>query len=733
LLLIRSKLQPPAQPAGLVPRPRLLDELRAGQGRALTLVGAPAGYGKTTLLSQWIEADGDAAQFAWVTLDPADADPVRFWSYLIAALAEVAPAAGRQSLPALSRRPERLVTDALPLLLAELDEDGQRIVLILEDYHLAECPPVAESVAFFVEHRPADVQVVLSVRSDPELPLGRLRANGQLAEIRADYLRFGDGEVADFFGRAGIEDLSVAELDQLTVRTEGWPAVLRLAAILLGSPEDRHQLVQAFTGSTRHVADYLATDVLQAVSPELRTFLLRTSVLQRLCGPLCDAVAGTERSGAILRELSHANLFICPVDNDGRWYRYHQLFSEALRVELEVAESKLVPELHARACSWFEGEGDFESATEHAIAARDAGLSAELVLRQIQPLAGAGQLATVERWLEQLSWPEALQDRNLAAARAVVAGERSRPDEAGRWLDVADDGPPDAITAAGVPIGFGTDLLRSFYVAGGAPAANQAALRALEQAPTAMWRGAALAGLGQCRYLLGDADGAEEALSEALTLLPDDLNMISLASGYLALAECERGNPQRGEQVARRIVGLLESRDFALSGTTAMGHTGLGAALTAQGQLAEASERLRLAVAVHRAGSPSHWLVHALLLLASCQAAAGDTGEAKDALDAATAGLDRIPGPGILTSLASSLDGKLLAPKHRSVTFGQELTERETAVLRLLAAGLSQREAAAQLYVSYNTIKTQARTAYRKLGAGTRSQAVRRAKELGVL
>jgi LuxR family transcriptional regulator, maltose regulon positive regulatory protein len=731
--LIRSKLQPPALPRGLVSRGRLLEELRKGRSQALTLVCAPAGYGKTTLLSEWIDTDADSAGFAWVALDAGDADPTRFWTYLVSALSTITPSAGRRSLPALSSRPERLKADVLPLLLAELEEGDRNLVLVLEDYHLAECPSVAESMAFLVEHRPAHLQVVLSTRSDPQLPLGRWRANDRLAEIRADHLRFGDREVADFFDRAGIDGLSRAELAKQKARTEGWPAVLRLAAILLGSLSDRGEFVQAFTGSHRQVVDYLATDVLETVSPAIRAFLLRTSVLARLCGPLCDAVAGAERSGATLRELSRANLFISPVDVDGRWYRYHQLFAEALRLELEVTEPQLVPGLHARASSWFEREGDLESATEHAIAARDTELSKRLVLRQIQPLVGAGHLATADRWLMELSWPEARQDPELAVVRALAAGERSQPDEAGRWLDVAGRGPRDRMTSAGVSLGYGVDLLRSFFVAGGVSSAHEAALRALDEAPTPMWRGAALTGLGQCRYLLGNLDGAADALREALTLLPDDLNMLSLASGYLALVECDQGNPRQGERVARRIVDLVESRDFALSGTTAMSHTGLGAALAARGHLAEADDRLSLAVGLHRIGNPSVWLAHALLLLAGCRHASGDAPRAREALDLATATLDRIPDPGVLPALAASLRGRLLAPTRRPATFGQELSKREVVVLTLLAAGLSQREIAAQLYLSHNTVKTHVRVAYRKLGAGTRTQALHRATDLGVL
>jgi LuxR family transcriptional regulator, maltose regulon positive regulatory protein len=380
---------------------------------------------------------------------------------------------------------------------------------------------------------------------------------------------------------------------------------------------------------------------------------------------------------------------------------------------------------------WFEQAGDLQSATEHAIAARDTALCRRLILRQLQPLTGSGHLATVERWLAGLSWPDVLHDPELATARATAAGQRSRPDEAGRWLDVAAVGPRDRMTSAGVPLGFGVDLLRSFFLAGSVSSAQDAAWRAVSEAPAPLWRGAALAGLGQCQYLLGDPEKAAEALREALTLIRGDINMLALAAGYLALIECDHGNPKHAERTARRILDLAESANVALSGIGVMAHTGLGAALTARRRLAEAEDQLRFVVGLHQGGSPSIWLAHALIVLADCRQHGGDAARARESLDLATDTLDRIPDPGILPALAAALHVRLLAPTRRPAAFGQELSEREVAVLRLLAAGLSQREIGTQLYISPNTVMTHLRATYRKLGAATRAQALRRAKDLG--
>src|SRR5215471_3713241 len=413
-VLIGSKLVPPT-PAGLmVPRDQLVGWLASGKSRLLTLVCAPAGYGKTTLLAQWCQAQPGGSS-AWVNLDKGDSDPVRFWTYLICAIAGIEPAVGRTSLQALSPQPDRLIGEALPRLLSELDEETREIALVLDDFHLCENEAVAGSLAFFAEHKPARVQVVVSCRSDPRLPLGRLRANGQLLEIRAEDLRFDDREAEAFFTLAGIGGLSSGDIQSLSQRAEGWPAALRLAAILLPAYEDRSGFARDFAGSNRQLADYMVTDVLAALPEAARAFLLRTCVLERLTAPLCDALTGAAGSGVILRELSRAGLFITPVDATAEWYRYHQLFSGALRAELQITDPDLIPVLHARASCWFEQDGDLESATEHAIRARDLERSSRLVIGQLQPFIAIGRIATIERWLGDLSWPQAQQHPELAA------------------------------------------------------------------------------------------------------------------------------------------------------------------------------------------------------------------------------------------------------------------------------------------------------------------------------
>lgn len=731
--LLQSKLLPPRLPSAVVPRSSLLEDLRSGRESTLTVVCAPPGYGKTTTLAQWMKVDAGEAAFAWVSLDQADADPARFWTYVISALAQVEPSVGNRSLVALRQHATELITDVLPLLLEELSGGAQDAVLVLDDYHLVESDPVAESMAFFLQHSPDRIQVAIAARSDPRLPLARLRASGSLAELRAENLRFTSTEVKAFFERAAVAPLSAVDVDNLAKRTDGWPAVLRLAAILLRPQHDVSRFVRTFAGSNRQVVDYMATDVLQTLPPPTRTFVLRTSILRRLCGSLCDAVAGVQGSAATLRELSRVNVFITQLEGDGGWYRYHQLLAEALRTELQDNYPGLIAQLHTRASNWFEATGDLESATDHAITARDIGLSSRLILRQLQPFVATGRVATIDRWLAELSWPQARSDPELAVARAVAAGLTSQLEQAESWLEVAAEGPRNAMTGAGVPLGFGVDFLRSFFALRDISSTYEVAQRAVSQAPAPEWRGAALTGLGQCLYLLGQSAEAIDPLREAMSLLPDDPYMVCLAAGYLALAECDRENAERGERLARRTVSLLDARSLAHAGTAGLCHLSLGAALKAQGHLAEAETELSFTVRLHHADSPSLWHAHALVRLADVRWASGNHSRAMGALEEAEAILERLPDAGIVPQLAGNIRRRLSTPSRRPVAFGQQLSERELAVLRLLVAELTLREIAGELHVSYNTVKSHTRTIYRKLGAESRFAAIERAKKHGLL
>jgi LuxR family maltose regulon positive regulatory protein len=724
--LIRSKLSPGRLPSGVVSRPSLLERLGAGDRAALTLVSAPAGFGKTTLVTAWAS---ELASVAWVSLDKADTDPARLWTHVIAALSATESRAGTTSLAAVKARPDEIDKYALPALFEELPREGPDLALILDDYHLAETGQVNNTIDAFLRYRPARIQLVISTRSDPALGVPRLRASGELVEIRAGDLRFDDEELAAFLQGMGVEGLSEDEQRSLAERTGGWPAPLRLLALLIPGRDRAHYLA-SLTTVNRPVVDYLATDVLELLRPEVREFVLRASVLGRMNAALCDAVVGSPGSGAILADLERSNLFMS-VDDTGEWYQLHQLFAEALRLELARTRPELVPGLHLRAAQWFEETGDLETATAHAIASHDVEVATRLVALQASPFASGGRWATVRGWLSELGWPEALAHPELAFIRATGATFVHDLVLAEHWLDVADGGPPDLIGSMGLPLGYRADFLRAIVGVNDVDRAEAAARRAVESAPAPHWKGVGLAGLGQAQYLNGQYALARETLLKAVALIPDaNPNLLTLAVGNLALAEYADGSTSHAGVMLDDGVELIRSIGQERTPSGGVLHLACGERARAGGDPRGALAWFVSAVEVFAQGTRSAWLANAHLLRAGAFHALGDESEETRCLDLADAILDRLPNPGALPSRSAELRANLLTVARHLTEFGEELSSREIVVLQLAADGLTQREIADQLFISYNTVKTHLKATYRKLGAASRDEALLRFAEL---
>ncbi|HEX6709940.1 MAG TPA: hypothetical protein VF068_06365, partial [Rubrobacter sp.] len=438
-IVIKPKLRVPAPRPEQVVRLRLLELLGNNSDYKTTLISAPAGYGKTTLLAQWrLEEAGPP--FAWVSLDEQDNDPIRLWRHIVEALHRVSPQEdfGVDVLGGMSISGRRLIELSLPMLINGLAELPCRVVVVLDDYHFIAEEECHESVAFFVEHLPANVHLVLSSRTDPPLALGRWRARGELNEIRTQQLAFSDEEAAYLLNENMRLEIVPDDISVLQERTEGWPAAIYLAALSLHNREDRHAFIASFGGSNRYIVDLLGEEVLASLPCEVREFLLKTSVLRRMTGSLCDAVAGRERSGRLLRELARANLFVVPLDEKGDWYRYHTLFSDLLLYELKSCWPELAPLLHGRASVWLEEAGLFESAVRHAIAAEDYERAGMLVTHHWQRYVLAGQMATVKGWLAALPEELTTHDAALLLVRAWISILSGRREESGRYLALAE-------------------------------------------------------------------------------------------------------------------------------------------------------------------------------------------------------------------------------------------------------------------------------------------------------
>ncbi len=402
--LLTTKLYlPPLRPQ-LVARPRLMERLSAGVQHALTLISAPAGSGKTTLVSAWAAVWPQPV--AWLALDAGDSAPPRFLSYVIAALQTLLPGFGATMLNLLQSPQPPPVETMLTLLLNELTTLPGPAVLVLDDYHALEAPAVDQALAFLVEHLPPQLRLIIATREDPPLPLARLRARDQLTELRAADLRFSMAEAADFLNHVMGLSLTDADIAALEARTEGWIAGLQLAALSMRGHADSANFIQSFTGSHRFVLDYLVQEVLQQQPVQVHTFLLHTSILDRLCGPLCAALLDMEAAAgqALLEQLERANMFIVPLDSERGWYRYHHLFGDLLRQRLEQsgATAADIAALHVRASVWYEQQGLELQAFEHAAAAQDIERAMRLLLGGGMPLQFRGAVAPVLRWLASL-------------------------------------------------------------------------------------------------------------------------------------------------------------------------------------------------------------------------------------------------------------------------------------------------------------------------------------------
>src|SRR5580692_12633266 len=468
-VLLATKLHVPRPRPGFVPRPRLAGALDEGLVRRLILVCAPAGSGKTTLLAGWA-ASGNRP-VAWLSLDAADNDPVRLWRHVVAALDRARPGIAERVGPLLGPPAppsfEGLVTALINELAAQRG-DGE-MLLVLDDYHLIDAQPVHVSLGFVLEHLPPGLHLVLASRSDPPLPLARLRAGGQLAELRAADLRFTAEEAAALLRESAGADLPAAAVAALAARTEGWVAGLQLAALSLRGQADPAGFVAAFSGSHRYVLDYLAEEVLDRQPEEVRTFLLETSVLERLSGGLCDAVTGRDGSQAMLERVERANLFLVPLDEVRGWWRYHHLFADLLRARLQQQRPGRVPALHRAAAAWCEEHDLADDAVRHALAAGDTAWAARLVERHVETLLGRSEGATLRRWLSALP-AESVRDRpRLCLAQAYGAAQgfqvealEALLDDAERAVAVSSDepyepslGPPQGDSVlANVPAGI---------------------------------------------------------------------------------------------------------------------------------------------------------------------------------------------------------------------------------------------------------------------------------------
>jgi LuxR family maltose regulon positive regulatory protein len=705
--------------------------MRLERNVRLIVVAAPAGSGKTTLLGAWREAEAPRLPVAWVTLDEGDADPVVLWSHVLEALRRARPELETRLRPEIAGR---ITQSFLPELANDLSTQGEA-ALVLDDFHRLPSGPSRDSLAWLVEHAPPSFRIVVSTRSEPALPLAALRAHGELLELRADDLGF-SSEEAEFLLNDRMElGLRRGEVDQLVERTEGWPAGIYLAALSLRTAPDRHAFVSSFGGRNRHVVDFLVDEVLESHEAEAQSLMLRTSILERLCGPLCDAVLEADGSAERLVELSRTNLFLIPLDDHGRWYRFHHLFAQLLRAELKHREPELAPALHRRAFTWHRDHGSIDEAVEHGLEAGAFAETGELIAARWLDHVNVGRYETVYAWVDRLP-PDLVCARGpLLHVKAWVATHTGRREEAARAIAAAerlpdfDRGPlPDGIGSVEGSIA----VLRAAFPWDDVGAGYASALRAseLEQPRSPFWPHVCYA-RGWCHFFVGEfteADPWFEAAAD-VALRAGHGPVACVAPGYRSLIAGELGDVDRQTLFADRAMQIMYELGLE---ELVRGEVGIayGVSLAARGELAAAAAELEYCVGNLRAFGHPIYLANALIRQIPILRALGETDAAATAIAEARATVDSCPDPGILEERLAALERPA---RERSRQANGELTERELVVLRALTGPLSERDIARELYLSRNTVHTHTRSIYRKLGVSSRAEAVRRAVTLGLL
>jgi LuxR family maltose regulon positive regulatory protein len=734
--VLKTKLQAPACPR-LVVRENLIEAVSEGLSLPLTLVYGPAGSGKTMLVTQWRLSARDELPVAWLSLDAGDNDPARFWIYVIAALRSVLPGFGDAPLAMLRTPGIDLVDGAVLELVNELADAERQSVLVLDDYHVVDDERIHAGMASLLEHLPNTLRIVITSRAEPPLGIGTLRARGQLNEVDAAQLRFSRSEAESLLNDVHGLGLRAETVEQLHERTEGWAAGLYLAVLSVRAREDASGFIESFAGSDRRVVDYLGNEVLAELPDEEIAFLLGTAVLDRFCASLCEAVTGVRDARAMLDRIERSNYFLIPLDPSHDWYRYHHLFGDLLRHELERRRPDSVAELNRRAGRWFLDAGLVSDAIAHLTAAGELDEVSELIATHWLAFANVGQRVTVARWLEALPADHVLSDGRLCLAEARTASLVGNRDEILPWLDRAELAPrynpsEDPFRAEQVT------ALRSlaWEVLGDMRTTKQLAARLGPLDGSSLWHGLAASNLSLAAYWLEDSAEALALCNAALELNRDQIAMVSVAAiGQLALIAADRGDWRACAGHVDACSDLARARGLEEYWQCSLAHVARGRLLHHDRSLSEARSELERALALARRGLGIVELAYVLVTLADLLLEVGERPAARELVLEARELLSSAPEPGTLVPRrVASAEGRLRLVKHPSGPRSfDELTAREDAVLRLLPSGLSAREIGRELGISHDTIKTHTKSIYRKLGTSSRREAIARARELELL
>jgi LuxR family maltose regulon positive regulatory protein len=731
--LSESKLHVPVPRPGIVSRGDLLDRLGKPHSPNLISVVAPAGYGKTTLLAQWAAAKRPGV--AWVSADRRDNDPTVLLAGLAAAADRVEPL-DRSVFRAIAT-PDDART-VVPVLVSALASMHRPIAIALDHAEAITSRDSLDVITELALSLPPGTELAIASRNPLALPLARLRSEARVLEIGAADLAMGHGEASSLLEEAGV-DLSDRDLSELVARTEGWPVGLYLAALAMKTGSPRAEAAFSFTGDDRFMSDYIRSELLDRASVDEASFLTRTSILDRMCGPLCDTVLETQGSSDHLEELDRRNLLVVPLDRRRVWYRYHQLFRELLLAELSRREPDMIPVLHKRAAAWCEHNGRPETAIEHAQAAGDIGLVARLVLGSMQPVWASGRVETVLGWLEWLEDKPWLEPHHLAVAvhGALILAQLGRPAAVERWAAAAEQTAVSGI----VPDGDAGESLLAFMRAAlcqhGVAQMRRDARSALEGlSPASPHRWAMLHSEGLACLLEGDPFTADSLFARAAQAADEFATppAVALALTERGIAEIERGDWQAAERLSDQALSIVREGQFDSYWSSALVFA-FGARIAARRADALATRELA-AKATRLRPLLTHALpvvsVQALLELGRAYLAIGDLGGTRAVLQQAQEILEQRADLGILPQQATELRERL-GTLGAATGGASTLTRAELRLVPFLCTHLTLNEISERLYVSRNTIRTQTASIYRKFGVTSHSDAVRTMHEQGLI
>ena len=749
-ILLQTKLFVPPKRPFLISRPHLITKLNEGLMGKLTLASAPAGFGKTTLISTWLNQLAATHKTAWLSLDESDNDPVRFFAYFIGALQTVETAVG-QSLANTSQLPPAEV--AMQLLLPEITAVSHPFILVLDDYHLINTPDIHKAIETLLTYSPPQMHLVIISRADPPFSLSKLRVRRQLTEIRARDLRFTPDEATEFLNQIMGLFLSPQEVSLLEKRTEGWIGGLQLAAHSLQMEADKTAFLTAFAGDDRYIADYLLEEVLASQPEAIQSFLLQSSILPRLSAPLCNAILERQDSQTILEFLEQSNLFIVPLDNRRQWYRYHHLFADLLRDRLEAASGS-VRQLHQRASQWHIDNQQLQEAVEHALLAADYERAIALILDGAIEIFMGSRLLTLLPWWQKL--PEAWRTQNLTllmmmAWAWLATGHLHESEQGLQMIEqtlgsstsalLADIDKLESKVRNGLIEVVAIRMSRQTAVSFNASERLTLCQRILpflvpEETiylftPLFVLRPVALFNMGLSYQLLGQMEAAVQAFTEAMEQGKafGNVHIVASSLGHLAEIQIEQGQLHQAADTCQRGLETLDALAGKSSPMSGLLHVQLGELFYEWGDWETAVHHYQEGIALAQPWQNKETLLPGYAGLARAYHALAQPQQAQEAQKAYA----ELAGAELASTEPTSPQAQAVLPPAEVYTLVEPLSERELEVLSLIAEGLTNQEIALRLHLSLGTVKVHAHNIYGKLDVNGRTQAVAKARSLHLI